>query len=1020
MNVMYDAFISYRHTPLDMEIAKKIHAGLETYHIPLPVQKKLQKRKMGRVFRDQEELPIGSDLNDNISEALKNSGYLVVICSPRTPESYWVLKEIETFIALHDREHVLAVLIEGEPDESFPALLLTDEKGNPVEPLAADVRGETPSERNRKMKTELLRLLAPILGCSYDDLKQRHKERLMKRAMTVGGLAAALVALVGTAFGIYNADVARKMKNLADEKSQLAEEKTQLAEEILEEFRDKQENQSRFYAEKSLTLLASGQREDAVLVALEGLPKTGDDRPYVPDAEYALSKALYAYDDGGAYAPDRVLPQELIVSSVTPSADRKRLCVMDNGYRVSIYDPSDWSLKGSIEAETDETDRQIPVKSADADDSGIYITTEHAFVKYGYDGTELYRVSKQGYYRKGYVYPDAGYAVVVGLDEILMIDLKTGKIMQVFENSKAEKFSEQCVCDRKRGMIIVGHSNGEVSGAEVSIFDLKSGEERTVSLSEGSILELYLTDKGTVAAASCNQNYYMGEGVKRMMLDLIDPATGNRISSVVPCSVRNPLLFFVNMKAHSFTEEEGTFDEIILTVESESFTFDEHTGKLVNRIILPDDHITLNLEVEGPSGTVGLTNGQIRTVNFHTGTVTDYSVETNTAILGVVYLDGKIAVRQSQSNEVLILSTHRAPDLKDLFIADERGIFKGISPEGSWFAASRVGDYKLYDFYDRKGGLLMTFDENEEVPVCSGFYDNVFCLFTKSSLYLIDPLKKSTEKLSLEAMGVQSGISKGRIQADGSHVLLWSYREIAVLDLKEKKCIFRTETDGVIGDAVLSEDGQKLYLSVNGNNLSFADLGTGEITVLKDSKLRALADSNGKEYMALSHDGRTLVICCMDGCVRVVDTSNGYVREEIPLETKTHVFVSFTADDRCFVLQGDDYRIRIRDVEKGEYVNAFEGYGELKEIICNTEKGFMAACDGSNAVLFETEGYRTVAEVPDAVAYIKDENGFLLCRSNRRYCETSYKDYEALRKESDVQFPGAELSDEKKVQYNIN
>ncbi len=83
----YDAFISYRHSELDMEIAKKIHAGLETYRIPKAVRDKTGKAKMGRVFRDQEELPIGSDLDDNISEALKGSecGF----CRRRDP----VLKE---------------------------------------------------------------------------------------------------------------------------------------------------------------------------------------------------------------------------------------------------------------------------------------------------------------------------------------------------------------------------------------------------------------------------------------------------------------------------------------------------------------------------------------------------------------------------------------------------------------------------------------------------------------------------------------------------------------------------------------------------------------------------------------------------------------------------------------------------------------------------------------------------------------------------------------------------------------
>ena len=36
-------------------------------------------------------------------------------------------------------------------------------------------------EINKKFKTEIIRLIAPLLGCTYDDLKQRHKERQVKR-----------------------------------------------------------------------------------------------------------------------------------------------------------------------------------------------------------------------------------------------------------------------------------------------------------------------------------------------------------------------------------------------------------------------------------------------------------------------------------------------------------------------------------------------------------------------------------------------------------------------------------------------------------------------------------------------------------------------------------------------------------------------------------------------------------------------------------------------------------------------
>lgn len=43
---------------------------------------------------------------------------------------------------MHGREHILAVLVKGEPAESFPEKILFKENGEAVEPLAVDVRGK--------------------------------------------------------------------------------------------------------------------------------------------------------------------------------------------------------------------------------------------------------------------------------------------------------------------------------------------------------------------------------------------------------------------------------------------------------------------------------------------------------------------------------------------------------------------------------------------------------------------------------------------------------------------------------------------------------------------------------------------------------------------------------------------------------------------------------------------------------------------------------------------------------------
>ena len=109
----YCAFISYRHLSPDQEIAKALHTAIETYRIPAGVRKQTGRKHMGMVFRDQEELPLSQDLGSDIRTALEHSEWLIVICSPRYLESKWCNAELDYFIELGKRDHILAVLAEG-------------------------------------------------------------------------------------------------------------------------------------------------------------------------------------------------------------------------------------------------------------------------------------------------------------------------------------------------------------------------------------------------------------------------------------------------------------------------------------------------------------------------------------------------------------------------------------------------------------------------------------------------------------------------------------------------------------------------------------------------------------------------------------------------------------------------------------------------------------------------------------------------------------------------------------------
>ena len=94
----YKAFISYRHQSPDQDIARKLHKDIENFGIPLSLKKALGIQKMGRVFRDQDELPLSSDLGDDIHAALEDSEWLICVCSPRYLQSKWCLEEVRYFL----------------------------------------------------------------------------------------------------------------------------------------------------------------------------------------------------------------------------------------------------------------------------------------------------------------------------------------------------------------------------------------------------------------------------------------------------------------------------------------------------------------------------------------------------------------------------------------------------------------------------------------------------------------------------------------------------------------------------------------------------------------------------------------------------------------------------------------------------------------------------------------------------------------------------------------------------------
>jgi WD40 repeat protein len=232
----YDVFISYKHGGRDAIIAEHLHKSLERYRVPKALVKQGLKRRIERVFRDAEELAAG-DLPTAIQSALEQSEYLVVICSPRSRQSPWVLKEVNYFREFaRGSDHVLLLLVDGDPDTAFPPVL----RG--TEHLAPDVRSASVKQALSRLKHEKFRLLAAILGCSFDDLRQRHQERFVRRLATLSVVSLALVV----AFAVLSA-LAYKFQKKAEFEAGVAKAAEQRKGEALES-----EHQALVQKEKAL------------------------------------------------------------------------------------------------------------------------------------------------------------------------------------------------------------------------------------------------------------------------------------------------------------------------------------------------------------------------------------------------------------------------------------------------------------------------------------------------------------------------------------------------------------------------------------------------------------------------------------------------------------------------------------------------------------------------------------------------------------------------------------------------
>lgn len=596
MDYKYDAFISYRHAEKDTRIASEIQKSLERFNIPAPLRKKTGKQRFNRVFRDVEELPITSNLTEEIEEALRVSEHLIVICSYRTSESDWVKREIDTFLELHDynKQLVLTVLVEGEPDEVIPEVLRHDNithyladgsfycRDEVVEPLSADYRMPIPKAR----KTELPRLAASMLGCNYDEIIRRRKAYKRTRLL----IETAIVSIAAIVLLTYIGWMLMR---------------------IQDNYRRAQMNQSRYLATESQKLLDDGDRLGAVQLALAAMVNTdGSARPVTSEARYALSEAIGSYSTKGTTYSSPIWRYETASTIVGyyVNSTYERFAVLDASGKLNVWNLKDHTLVKTLE---NKENRFLDFRY-DKNDNIIVANTR---------GLTLYDSKtwepKWNYTSKKSIitqdnllvyYADKDY-IALNCGQVLFIfDANNGSVLNEIDTRKYEIFAKESDEDSsfsiRRFAINNDYTKLAVQGTvrnydnyAMYVYDFNTDKWSNVIDESGAFHKIYYDDDGSILVVrrskdDTSANYYNSNDTLYDASVIIERISSNGKSAwQTPVPVMTRIVTTI-LGSGEYTNLDGSHSQVVLSAFGNKFVIiDKKSGRLIKTYDLPDSAV---------------------------------------------------------------------------------------------------------------------------------------------------------------------------------------------------------------------------------------------------------------------------------------------------------------------------------------------------------------------------------------------------------------------------------------------
>ena len=1069
--VRYDAFISYSHSEPDAFVAGKLHTMLEHYKVPKKIREISGKKKIERVFRDREELPLSANLAMGICEALENSEYLIVICSPRSVKSEWVQREIETFLLTHTKDKVLTLLAEGEPEESFPDSLCYEEKilhrpdgkaetvRERIEPMAADVRGADHREIEKKLKEEFLRILAPMLGCTYDELKQRHRDYMFRRV--IAGVSAAAVLAVGvTAFTLYQAA------------------KTEA------QYQEARRNQARYLAGISGDLLDSGDRMGALKTVMAITPDDPDaDEPVVPEQMYALNQALYSYQHTDTiidYKTDR--SYELDAQVRAQDGDQQEYLSPD-GTAYFCLDQQGTAYVLDVESGTC-TWKINPGKLKGYDGGAfqyiapisnnqmVAVSDEQILILDWKKKKVISKIERQGEETKA-VNP---YYAISGMK----LAVTDGQILWIYDlEQKACIHQIEYEYESDRWFIISSMVFNE-DGSEIAMSAGSPAEENIergvicVSLADESITRLSDADSDVmtyagehrVAVVQCElvgrAKAYEDKPPCRYYVTMYDTESGECIWTSEdydvqaisrPCTIQMA-------SANTDGKEQGL---IAVSLKDKFLQLDSETGNTVCSQVYSSNIAGVRHERD-ERYIVGLEDGRMYPAfaGEIIGNVGDLVIgEIHKNIGNVEYSDAMRSVIRTEESGRKVTFCRRVQDtqMKKLTFDSSYNDIEYISvPEGDDTATYRVVEGK-----DGSIGTVKTLSVSKvgedkviyeyQCGEDSGINDVSICkLENQTCLMFYDKARGETlvdldtGKVLWRQLLKESDYQNYAVQCfhQTERCVVYGWRRFIVADMTEDGIDVSNkgglvddekfvDAENSIDDIAVTADDKYVIMEVYDYGSYFLkvwDVEAGKWKKIDGKREYPVGARNG---FALGKESPVLAVYTTDGTIDILDLETGNCKQSLASGYYKSMQCAFMNQDQYLLSYGDNQYLTMWDVESGKVRMQDESEDSFGDLVIDCSENYFGIMyrgyqwndenyQGSTLKVYSVDDdgqFYAYADVPFGFASFEGDEIFVTCGDEEGYYAPFY-DYQELKKRAEDVLDGATLTDAEKKQYFVS